>query len=57
MGGGHGGPLSTAGPLERWSDRAIVERVVEENPSGIDLDPRAVLQLSASQTLDEVLAP
>lgn len=27
---------------ERWSDRAIVERIVSHNLHGIDLDPRAV---------------
>jgi hypothetical protein len=32
---------------ERWSDRAIVERVLAENLFGIDLDPRAV-QIAAA---------
>ena len=31
----------------QWSDRAIVERVLEENLCGIDLDPRAV-QIAAA---------
>jgi hypothetical protein len=41
---------------ERWSDRAIVERILEHNLHGIDLDPRAVqiaaaaLWLKAQQT-------
>ncbi len=32
---------------ERWSDRAIVERILEHNLHGIDLDPRAV-QIAAA---------
>ena len=32
---------------ESWTDRAIVERIVEENLHGIDLDPRAV-QIAAA---------
>jgi hypothetical protein len=32
---------------ERWSDRAIVERIVSHNLHGIDLDPRAV-QITAA---------
>ena len=41
---------------EKWSDRAIVERILEHNLHGIDLDPRAVqiaaaaLWLKAQQT-------
>ena len=31
----------------RWSDRAIVERIIEHNLNGIDLDPRAV-QIAAA---------
>ena len=44
---------------ERWSDRAIVERILENNLHGIDLDPRAVqiaaaaLWLKAKQTCPE----
>ncbi len=43
----------------QWSDRAIVERILEHNLSGIDLDPRAVqiaaaaLWLKAQQTCAE----
>lgn len=32
---------------ERWSDKAIVERILEHNLHGIDLDPRAV-QIAAA---------
>ena len=32
---------------ERWSDRAIVESILEHNLHGIDIDPRAV-QLAAA---------
>lgn len=32
---------------ERWSDRAIVERILEHNLHGIDIDPRAV-QIAAA---------
>lgn len=32
---------------ERWTDRAIVERILEHNLHGIDLDPRAV-QIAAA---------
>jgi hypothetical protein len=32
---------------EQWSDRAIVERILEHNLHGIDLDPRAV-QIAAA---------
>lgn len=44
------------GEQEKWSDRAIVERILEQNLHGIDLDPRAVqiaaaaLWLKAQQT-------
>lgn len=33
---------------ERWSDQAIVERILEHNLSGIDIDPRAVQIAAAS---------
>ena len=44
---------------ERWSTRAIVESILENNLHGIDLDPRAVqiaaaaLWLKAKQTCSE----
>lgn len=44
---------------DRWSDRAIVERILEHNLHGIDLDPRAVqiaaaaLWIKAQQTCRE----
>lgn len=33
--------------LQQWSDRAIVERILEHNLNGIDIDPRAV-QIAAA---------
>ncbi len=45
-----------AGTTSEWTDRAIVERILEHNLHGIDLDPRAVqiaaaaLWLKAQQT-------
>ncbi len=37
---------------ESWTDRAIVERIVEENLHGIDLDPRAVQIAAATLWLE-----
>lgn len=43
---------------DRWSDRAIAERIVEHNLAGVDLDPRAVQIAAAALWLKvQAMAP